>query len=137
MAFLAPYIIVGCWGRNQQQPYPTAPEAKILMEASSSGLSRESHSHPNLPLCSSPLLQELAEQMGFVPWLASIPVLALEPARQQKGSGEPLLPPCRLSLSWQNLKFTEHLLWALSTGHGRRRCSSKGSSSPAQLLPSQ
>lgn len=90
MAFLTPYLIVGCWGRNRQQPYPTAPEAKILMEASSSGLPRESHSHPNLPLCSSPFLQELAEQMGFVPWLASIPVLALEPARQQKGSGEPL-----------------------------------------------
>lgn len=91
MAFLTPYIILGCWGRNQQQPYPTAPETKIPTEASSSGLLRESHSHPNLPLCSSPSLQELAEQMGLVPWLAS-----LEPARQQKGSGEPLLLPCRL-----------------------------------------
>lgn len=96
MAFLTPYIIMGCWGSDQQRPYPTAPETKIPMEASSPGLLRESHSHPNLPLCSSPFLQELAEQMGFVPWLASIPVLALEPARQQKGSGEPLLLPCRL-----------------------------------------
>lgn len=57
MAFLSPYIIMGCWGRNQQQPYPTAPEAKIPMEASSYLVlaSLESHSHPNLPLCSSPL----------------------------------------------------------------------------------
>lgn len=46
--------------------------------------------------------------MGFVPWLASTPVLALEPAQQQKGSGEPLLLPGRLQLSWQDPKFTEH-----------------------------
>lgn len=89
MAFLTLCIIMGCWGRNQQQPYPTAPEAKIPMEASSSS----PNSHLNLPLCSSPFLQELAEQMGFVPWLVSIPVFALEPARQQKGSGEPSPPP--------------------------------------------
>lgn len=35
IAFLTPYIIMGCWGRNQQQPYPTAPGAKIPTEASS------------------------------------------------------------------------------------------------------
>ena len=74
-----------CWGRNHQS-IPTAPEAKILMEASSSGLPRGSHSHPKLSHCSSPFLNELAEQMGFVPWLTSIPVFALEPVRQQQCS---------------------------------------------------
>lgn len=76
------------WGRNQQRghPYPTAPEGKICMEACSSGLPRGSCSHPNPSLCSSPFLNEMAKQTGFVPWLISIPVLALEPVRQQKGS---------------------------------------------------
>lgn len=67
-------------------PYPTAPEAKILMEASSSCLPRGSRSHPKLSLCSSPFLNELAEQMEFVPWLTSISDCALEPVRQQKCS---------------------------------------------------
>lgn len=67
-------------------PYPTAPEAKILMEAFSSGLPRGACSHPKLSICSSPFLNELVEQMGFVPWLTSIPVFALEPVRQQKCS---------------------------------------------------
>lgn len=50
MAFLTPYLIVGCWGRNRQQPYPTAPEAKILMEASSSGLPRVTFPPQSAPL---------------------------------------------------------------------------------------
>lgn len=93
MASLTPYIIMAWRGRNQQQPYPTAPEAKIPMQAFSYGLLREPHSHPNLPLCSSSFPQELAEQMGFGHWLASIALLALELARQEKGSGEPSPPP--------------------------------------------
>lgn len=67
-------------------PYPTAPEAKILMETSSSGLLRGSHSLPKLSLCSSPFVNELVELMGFVPWLTYTPVFALEPVRQQKCS---------------------------------------------------
>lgn len=53
MAFLTPYITMGCWGRNQQQPYPTAPEAKISMEASTYLILAFLESHIPTPMCPS------------------------------------------------------------------------------------
>lgn len=69
-----------CWGRNQQQSVPTL----LLQKPKSSWKHLALASllfHPKLSLCSSPFLNELVEQMGFVPWLTSIPVFALEPVR--------------------------------------------------------